>query len=165
MKQLGVKVGSGVAAGAAAGAGIDLLVGGLTLGAAAALGAIAGGGWQTLRNYGARLKGKLTGQRELSVDDSVLRLLALRQRQLLALLEARGHAAQQRIQLATPQEQAWREGKLPAPLHKARAHPEWSRLNAGVELQQAERQAAIRRLAAELQVVTEPVTARPATPP
>ena len=165
LRQLGVKVGSGLAAGAAAGAGIDLLVGGLTLGAAAALGAIAGGGWQTLRNYGARLKGKLTGQRELSVDDGVLRLLALRQSQLLALLEARGHAAQQRIQLATPQEQTWREGKLPPPLHKARAHPEWSRLNAGAELQQAERQAQIRRLAADLQVVTAPLTAPPASPP
>ncbi|MCM2320550.1 MAG: GTPase/DUF3482 domain-containing protein [Pseudomonas sp.] len=165
LKQLGVKVGGGMAAGAAAGAGIDLLVGGLTLGAAAALGAIAGGGWQTLRNYGERLKGKLTGQRELSVDDGVLRLLALRQRQLLATLEARGHAAQQRIQLATPQDQAWRKGKLPPALHKARAHPEWSRLNVGAELQQAERQAEIRRLAVELQVVTVPVTAPPASPP
>ncbi|NWD92565.1 DUF3482 domain-containing protein, partial [Pseudomonas sp. K5002] len=35
LKQLGVRVGGGIAAGAAAGAGVDLLVGGLTLGAAA----------------------------------------------------------------------------------------------------------------------------------
>ncbi len=34
LKQLGVRVGGGIAAGAAAGAGVDLLVGGLTLGAA-----------------------------------------------------------------------------------------------------------------------------------
>ncbi|MNC54507.1 hypothetical protein D3C75_1039930 [compost metagenome] len=99
------------------------------------------------------------------MDDGVLRLLALRQRQLLAMLEARGHAAQQRIQLATPQDQAWRKGKLPPALHKARAHPEWSRLNVGAELQQAERQAEIRRLAVDLQVVTAPVTAPPASPP
>ncbi|MEN0107938.1 MAG: GTPase/DUF3482 domain-containing protein, partial [Pseudomonas sp.] len=39
LKQLGVQVGSGMAAGAAAGAGIDLMVGGLTLGAATILGA------------------------------------------------------------------------------------------------------------------------------
>ncbi|SDT21030.1 DUF3482 domain-containing protein [Pseudomonas oryzae] len=150
LKQLGVRVGGGMAAGAAAGAGIDLLVGGLTLGTAAALGAIAGGSWQTLRNYGQRLKGKLTGQRELSVDDAVLRLLALRQRQLLTALEGRGHAAQQRLRLDNPQEQTWREGKLPEPLHRARAHPEWSNLNDGDLPQQAERQEAIRRLAEEL---------------
>ncbi|MCQ4348667.1 DUF3482 domain-containing protein [Pseudomonas stutzeri] len=151
LRQLGVKVGGGMAAGAAAGAGIDLLVGGLTLGAAAALGAIAGGTWQTLRNYGERLKGKLTGQRELSVDDAVLRLLALRQRQLLVALEGRGHAAQQPLRLERPEEQAWREGRLPESLHKARAHPEWSSLNHGARPQQAERQEEIRRLAAQLQ--------------
>jgi len=151
LKQLGVKVGGGMAAGAAAGAGLDLLVGGLTLGAATALGALAGGGWQTLRTYGGRLKGKLSGRRELSADDAVLRLLALRQQQLLAALDRRGHAAQQRIRLDSPQEQAWREGKLPAALQRARAHPEWSSLNAGAEPQQAARQEAIRRLAAELQ--------------
>jgi hypothetical protein len=42
LKQLGVRVGGGIAAGAAAGAGVDLMVGGLTLGAAALAGAIAG---------------------------------------------------------------------------------------------------------------------------
>ncbi len=69
------------------------MVGGITLGAAALLGAIAGGGAQTARHYGNRLLGKLKGQRELTVDDAVLRLLALRQRQLLAALASRGHAA------------------------------------------------------------------------
>ncbi|WP_312233968.1 GTPase/DUF3482 domain-containing protein, partial [Stutzerimonas nitrititolerans] len=49
LKQLGVKIGGGMAAGAAAGAGVDLMVGGITLGAAALLGAIAGGGAQTAR--------------------------------------------------------------------------------------------------------------------
>src|SRR5690606_5542954 len=84
LRQLGIHLGSGMAAGAAAGVGVDLLVGGMTLGAAAALGALAGGGVQTVRNYGARLLGKLKGQRELSVDDSILRLLGLRQLQLLS---------------------------------------------------------------------------------
>src|SRR5690606_7439104 len=66
LKQLGIKVGGGMAAGAAAGAGVDLMVGGITLGAAALLGAIAGGGAQTARHYGNRLLGKLKGQRELT---------------------------------------------------------------------------------------------------
>lgn len=134
LRQMGVKIGGGMAAGAAAGAGVDLLVGGITLGAAAAIGALLGGAAQTLRNYGQRLKGALGGQRELTVDDAVLRLLALRQRQLLTAIDARGHAARQAIELATPQAQSWREGSLPAPLRRARAHPEWSTLNRGARL-------------------------------
>jgi hypothetical protein len=150
LKQLGIKVGGGMAAGAATGVGVDLLVGGITLGAAAALGALIGGSAQTLRSYGARLKGKLKGQRELSVDDAVLRLLALRQQLLLQALEARGHAAVDAIKLSTPQDANWREGQLPDSLHKARAHPEWSSLNPGAQLEHSERQEQVQRLAAEL---------------
>ncbi|WP_134607603.1 DUF3482 domain-containing protein, partial [Pseudomonas aeruginosa] len=102
---------------------------GVTLGAAAALGALAGGAWQTVGHYGSRLLGKLKGARELTVNDAVLRLLALRQRQLLAALQTRGHAAIEAIRLETPEDKQWREGKLPEALRKARAHPEWSSLN------------------------------------
>jgi small GTP-binding protein len=147
LKLLGVRLGGGIAAGAAAGAGVDLLVGGITLGAAALVGAIAGGALQTARNYGSRLLGKLKGQRELTVDDAVLRLLALRQRQLLQALDVRGHAAMDRITLSTPQDKAWREGKLPDSLQKARAHPQWSSLNPHPRLTQAERQEQIEALA------------------
>ncbi|SFI04331.1 small GTP-binding protein domain-containing protein [Pseudomonas guineae] len=150
LKQLGVKVGGGMAAGAATGVGVDLLVGGITLGAAAALGALIGGSAQTLRSYGERLKGKLKGQRELSVDDAVLRLLALRQQRLLHALEARGHAAVDAITLLTPQDASWREGKLPDALHKARAHPEWSSLNPAAQLQQSERELQLNALATAL---------------
>ncbi|MEL4166887.1 small GTP-binding protein domain-containing protein [Pseudomonas sp. NFACC49-2] len=150
LKQLGVRVGGGIAAGAAAGAGVDLLVGGLTLGAAALAGAIAGGALQTARSYGNRLMGKLKGQRELTVDDNVLRLLALRQRQLLLALNQRGHAALDSIRIDTPQDKGWREGKLPEALAKARAYPYWSSLNPRPRLSQAERQEQIEQLAEEL---------------
>ena len=150
LRQLGVRLGGGMAAGAAAGAGVDLLVGGVTLGAAAALGAIAGGAWQTFGHYGERLLGKIKGQRELTVDDAILRLLALRQRQLLQALDARGHAAFEAVRIDTPEEKQWREGKLPAALGKARAHPEWSSLNPDAELEQAERQGQVAALAAGL---------------
>jgi hypothetical protein len=150
LKLLGVRLGSGVAAGAAAGAGVDLLVGGLTLGAAALAGAIAGGALQTARNYGSRLLGKLKGQRELTVDDSVLRLLALRQQQLVQALESRGHAAQDSIRLGAADEKAWREGKLPEALNKARAHPQWSTLNPGARVNQAERQEQLEVLVSQL---------------
>ncbi|HDS1683989.1 TPA: GTPase/DUF3482 domain-containing protein [Pseudomonas putida] len=150
LKLLGVRLGSGVAAGAAAGAGVDLLVGGLTLGAAALAGAIAGGALQTARNYGSRLMGKLKGQRELTVDDTVLRLLALRQQHLMVALDSRGHAAQDRIRLGEVDEKAWREGKLPEALIKARAHPQWSTLNPGAKLNQAERQEQLEALVSQI---------------
>lgn len=150
LKQLGVRIGSGMAAGAAAGVGLDLLVGGITLGAVTLLGALAGGGAQTARHYGNRLLGKLKGQRELSVDDAVLRLLALRQRQLLAALAARGHAAVEAIRLEAPQAQDWCAGRLPAPLTRARAHPEWSSLNPGARLEQTERRVQVGALAENL---------------
>jgi len=150
LKQLGVRVGGGIAAGAAAGAGVDLLVGGLTLGAAALAGAIAGGALQTARSYGNRLMGKLKGQRELTVDDNVLRLLALRQRQLLQAINQRGHAAMDSIRITTPQDKTWREGKLPEALSKARAYPQWSSLNTNPRLSQAERQEQIEQLAGQL---------------
>ncbi|MEO4046840.1 GTPase/DUF3482 domain-containing protein [Pseudomonas sp. CAU 1711] len=150
LRQLGVRVGGGMAAGAATGVGIDLLVGGITLGAAALLGALAGGGLQTARNYGGRLLGKLRGQRELTVSDDVLRLLALRQRQLLAALLARGHAAIGVIQLDSVGAGSWRDGKLPEALSRARAHPEWSSLNPDAHLEQVERRAQVAALAAGL---------------
>uniref|UniRef100_UPI0028998144 DUF3482 domain-containing protein n=2 Tax=unclassified Pseudomonas TaxID=196821 RepID=UPI0028998144 len=113
-------------------------------------GAIAGGALQTARSYGSRLLGKLKGQRELTVDDAVLRLLALRQQQLLKALDSRGHAAQQSIQLQAGEDKAWREGKLPEALHKARAHPQWSSLNPGARLNQAERQEQLEQLLEQL---------------
>ncbi|MCF9003219.1 GTPase/DUF3482 domain-containing protein [Pseudomonas syringae] len=148
LKLMGVRVGGGVAAGAAAGAGVDLMVGGVTLGAAALVGAIAGGALSTARSYGGRLIGKFKGRRELTVDDAVLRLLALRQRHLLLALGVRGHAALHSIELTTPQDKTWRKGKIPEPLSRARAHPQWSTLNPQPKPNQAERQEAIDELAA-----------------
>ncbi|MFI3048272.1 GTP-binding protein, HSR1-related protein [Pseudomonas coronafaciens pv. coronafaciens] len=147
LKLMGVRVGGGVAAGAAAGAGVDLMVGGVTLGAAALVGAIAGGALLTARSYGGRLLGKFKGRRELTVDDAVLRLLALRQRHLLLALGVRGHAAMHSIELTTPQDKTWRKGKIPEPLSRARAHPQWSTLNPHPKPNQGERQEAISELA------------------
>ncbi|POR58296.1 DUF3482 domain-containing protein [Pseudomonas syringae] len=147
LKLMGVRVGGGVAAGAAAGAGVDLMVGGVTLGAAALVGAIAGGALSSARSYGGRLLGKFKGRRELTVDDAVLRLLALRQRHLLLALGVRGHAALHSIELTTPQDKTWRKGKIPEPLNRARAHPQWSTLNPHAKPNQAERQEAIDQLA------------------
>ncbi|MFI8480271.1 GTPase/DUF3482 domain-containing protein [Pseudomonas sp. NPDC078700] len=150
LKQLGIKVGGGMAAGAATGAGIDLLVGGVTLGAAAALGALIGGSAQTLRGYGERLKSKIKGERELTVDDAVLRLLALRQQLLLSALDERGHAAMDAIKLAEPQDSTWRKGKLPEALRDARAYPQWSSIDKRGWRSSSERRERVEELTREL---------------
>ncbi|MCY1375160.1 hypothetical protein D9M69_625520 [compost metagenome] len=80
----------------------------------------------------------------------MLRLLALRQRQLLAALQARGHAAVEAIRVESPEDRQWREGKLPDALRRARAHPEWSTLNGAKRVEQSERQEQVVRLAAQL---------------
>ncbi|KAA3652887.1 MAG: DUF3482 domain-containing protein [Proteobacteria bacterium] len=147
LRTMGISLGKGAAAGAAAGVGIDLLTGGLTLGAAAALGAVVGGAWQSLSDYGDRFLGKLTGSRELTVDDAVLRLLAARQQHLLRALTGRGHAAMSAVELDTGEIRRWREGALPEPLDAARAHPAWSGLFTAPQGDLAARQRAIDTLA------------------
>ncbi|MBX3629353.1 MAG: GTPase/DUF3482 domain-containing protein [Nitrosomonas sp.] len=103
LKAYGLDVGSAAAKGAAAGAGIDLMVGGLSLGAASALGALAGAGWSTFRRYGDEIKAKLRGAQWLCVDENTLRILYLRQKQLLEKLIHRGHAASDTMQVETPE--------------------------------------------------------------
>lgn len=150
LKQMGLHVGKGMAAGAMAGVTVDLFTGGLSLGAAALVGATAGGLWQGAERVGKRLWGRLQGYQELSVDDSVLRLLALRQLSLVDALERRGHAALGPITVNTEllparpadsnqsttepanspptRNRIWREGKLPEELLEARSQPQWSNL-------------------------------------
>ncbi|MNF06644.1 hypothetical protein D3C80_2066410 [compost metagenome] len=80
----------------------------------------------------------------------MLRLLALRQRQLLAALQVRGHAAIEAIHVDSPEDRQWREGKLPDALRRARAHPEWSTLNGNARVERSERQEQVARLAGQL---------------
>ena len=133
LKDMGVQVGMGAAAGAMAGAAVDLLSAGLSLGTGMLIGAAAGGLWQGVEKLGKRVAGKLRGWREISVDDAVLRLLALRQRQLIEALERRGHAAREPLKLDQPEDDAWRKGPLPEALKEARSRPEWSALAPGHE--------------------------------
>lgn len=135
LKDMGIQVSKGMAAGAMAGATLDAFTAGISLGTATLLGAAAGGLWQGADKWGKRLLGRMKGFQELSVDNTVLRLLLVRQLALLDALERRGHAAQDPITLQTdadtahPQATAatdYRKERLPQPLETARAHPQWS---------------------------------------
>jgi hypothetical protein len=94
IKAFGLNAGSSALTGAAAGAGVDLMVGGLSLGAATVVGAAIGAGVATARRYKQELKAAWGGSKWLCVDDTTVTLLFLRQRELLHRLVRRGHAAQ-----------------------------------------------------------------------
>ncbi|MEW5839326.1 MAG: GTPase/DUF3482 domain-containing protein [Pseudomonadota bacterium] len=138
---VGIKLGKGMTVGAATGIGLDLILGGLTLGAATLAGAAVGGLWQLGHVYGDHILGALRGYRTLTAEDAILRLLALRQLWLLDALQRRGHAATQAVALDSPEGQGWRKDGLPAPLLKARSHGEWSSLNQDIGDDEARTQA------------------------
>ncbi len=151
LKDMGIHVSKGMAAGAMAGATLDAFTAGISLGAATLLGAAAGGLWQGADKWGKRLMGRMRGWQEISVDDAVLRLLALRQLQLVHALEQRGHAAQGPITLAPDTVVSdLQKAKLPQALDDARAHPHWSTLSDG-NGSDTRREQAVKQLASELQ--------------
>jgi hypothetical protein len=108
----------------------DLAVGGLSLGAGAALGGVIGGAIsQGLGPLGRKLLNTLRDVHELSVDDGVLFVLADWQWALVRALERRGHAAMSRIQVE-PERGAGHSQALTAAVRAtapARSHPEWAR--------------------------------------
>lgn len=149
LKIFSTRLTKGMATGAAAGAGVDLMLAGLTLGTAALVGALAGGAWQTITNYKDQLFGKLRGKQSLGVDDAILQILAIRQCYLLNILAKRGHAANQAIEFNITEQVLWKT--LPKPLQKARAHQDWCSLSKGYHSSDNERLQQIAKLAISLQ--------------
>lgn len=165
LKDVGIHVGKGMAAGAMAGATVDMFTAGISLGAATLLGAAAGGLWQGADKLGRRIWGRIQGYQELGVDDAVLRLLAIRQLALARALERRGHAAQAPIELTSNAEGdpgtelipadillAWRKQPLPDELREARSQPQWSSL-ADEHMPSPRREQVVRALARKLEAV------------
>jgi hypothetical protein len=134
LRQFGVRAGSGAMAGGMAGLAIDAATLGASLGAGFAIGAAIGALWSSSRSHGKRLADRMRGFTELRVSDETLQLLAIRQIELVQALLRRGHASQDKIRLNSERhpKQIWKGNKLPASLEKAKANPQWSRLN-GVE--------------------------------
>lgn len=94
LKSWGISTGSSAAAGAAIGAGIDILTAGLSLGAATTLGALIGAGVQTGRSFKSTLLNKLRNRCILALQPTGLIALLWRDTQLIEHLHHRGHAAQ-----------------------------------------------------------------------
>ena len=132
LRQFGLRAGSRAAAGGLAGLAVDAMVGGLSLGAAAALGATLGAVWGSVETHGRRLVDLVRGQTRLAVDDPTLRVLLIRETELVRALLRRGHASRDRIRLIARSEErraALAKEPLPDALGGARLHPGWSRLN------------------------------------
>ncbi len=128
IREFGLDAGSNAAKGAAVGVGIDAMTGGLTLGAAAALGAAAGFVWTAGRRYKDEIASKITGSQFVCADENTLKILWFRQIMLLKALEHRGHASQNGINigLAARKElpDQWKSW-----VKSARQHPKWSALS------------------------------------
>jgi small GTP-binding protein len=131
LKQFGIRAGRGAAVGGIAGLAIDAVTGGMSLGAGAALGAAIGALVSSSQTHGKRLVDRVRGYTELRINDATLRLLVVRQIELVQALLRRGHASQDKIRLkvlTADRNRAWRMQKLPSVLGEARVHPEWSGL-------------------------------------
>ncbi len=92
-RTLGVKASTGVVAGGTVGAGIDLLVGGASLGAGTLIGAMVGGLYQGSKRMSRKIQAKFTGKILMQADIQVLEMILKRQVFLIHALSARGHAA------------------------------------------------------------------------
>ena len=131
MRILGVRTGSAAAAGGMAGLTVDAFTGGLSLGAAALIGAGLGAVWGASGPLGREISDRLRGHHWLVIEAGTLAVLAGRQTQLLRALLRRGHAAQE--QLRTGSAGGWPSPTVARLALRARAHPEWSALNNAAE--------------------------------
>jgi predicted GTPase len=128
LASVGRLLGRGAAAGAAVGFTLDLALAGMSLGAATALGAAIGGalsqGWGQAPRM---LRNKFMGIEELTLDNDVLVVLADSLVHLCQVLQARGHAAQDTIEVRMAPSSHYRKALLHLlePLAQARAHPDW----------------------------------------
>jgi len=151
LRDAGARLGKGAAIGAGVGLAVDAATAGLSLGAAAALGATIGGAIsQGFGPLGRRLADALQGRESLSLEDSVLLVAAQRLLGLHFALQARGHAAEGRVELERHAVALERLQNVLSALQPARAHPEWAAEDS------PRREAARRELLARLRQVANP---------
>ena len=132
LMEAGKKLGLGAMVGAGLGVVADVALAGLSFGAATTLGATLGGlasqGWRPLWR---KLENRMQGVQELTLEDTVLVVLADQLLLLLQALEHRGHAAMDKVhyldQTEPEQDRSLAERLFPVlrALTPARGHPEW----------------------------------------
>jgi hypothetical protein len=148
LRDAGLRLGKGAAIGAGVGLVADVALAGLSLGAAAALGATVGGAIsQGFGPLGRRVADALQGRESLSLEDTVLLVVAQRLLGLHAALQVRGHAADDRVDLERAALPIERLRALPRLLQPARAHARWATQDA------PRREAAQRELLAALRAL------------
>ncbi len=128
LRHYGLSTSGYAAAGAGAGAVVDVGTGGLSLGAGTLVGAALGAGAGLVRTAGSRLISRMRGRVRLQIDDAVVRLVMVRSVDLLGALIRRGHGNPERIRSRTDRDL---DRRLPRGIRRARHHPGWSALNAG----------------------------------
>jgi hypothetical protein len=157
---VGRLLGRGAAAGAAVGFTLDLALAGMSLGAATALGAAIGGalsqGWGQAPRM---LRNKFMGIEELTLDNDVLVVLADSLVHLCQVLQARGHAAQDTIEIRMAPSGSYRQAllQLLEPLAQARAHPDWEHRKGQSRNHSSRREALGRELAREVDALLDVV--------
>lgn len=106
-QSLGIRASTGLVAGGTVGAGVDLLTGGLSLGAGTLLGAVVGGVYQGGKKISRQLQAKLTGKVLMQADLQVLEMILKRQLLLIQALMLRSHAAVEPVYLDLTQQLAF----------------------------------------------------------
>lgn len=158
LEQFGFATTKALAAGATVGLVIDLMTGGLTLGAAALTGAGIGFAVDSAGRYGRQIMAAVRGHAAMTVDEATLKILLARAMALTIALLGRGHAAQ--IPIAEAQfDAAGALENMAAQIKRARRNRQWSALGDGGARvpSTTQRNAAIQAIANIVeQAVTEP---------
>ena len=126
MREAGLGAIAGAAGGAAGGAALDLAVGGLSLGAAALIGAVVGGTLGSGASQSRRWIRRARGANDLHVDDTVLRLLFARSVDLVLSLMSRGHAHVESVRIQKRSLDSEFGKDVIVELGRARSNPAWS---------------------------------------
>ena len=156
LASVGRLLGKGAAAGAAVGFTLDLALAGMSLGAATALGAAIGGalgqGWGQAPR---KLRNRFMGVEELTLDNDVLIVLADSLVHLCQVLQTRGHAAQEPIELRLAPSGDYRQALLHLleSLNQARAHPKWEQPAGSRRIHSSRREALCRELGEQVEAL------------
>lgn len=136
LREAGKRLPVGALIGAGLGLGIDLALGGLTLGAGATIGAALGGAAvggaaiQGTTPFGRKILHKIRGIEEVSVGDDALSVMATMMIELARQLEGRPHANTSPLKIGGANVAAIGSmEKVIAATQAARHYPEWSSAN------------------------------------